>query len=168
MSENAVLISIVAVAISFLGVLWQYFGGILSVKKDINLLETVNLEAHSKIEREMREVIMLQGLQIAKMETKMELFWGAVGTSVKSLIKQPIHFEKDELMDKLIDHPELITPDEIYRLKEILNDELIELQNTKNNSSIAYSLALAYADQVLLDKVGYVEPTPAKGLVCNA
>ena len=118
---NTELISSAAVAISLLGVIWQYFGGILAIRKDMALATTSNLEAHAKIEREMRDLITAQGLQLAKAETKMELFWNAIGASVKSLIKQPIHFEKDELMDKLMDRPDLITKPELNRLKVILN-----------------------------------------------
>jgi hypothetical protein len=148
---NTELISTAAVAISLLGVIWQYFGGILAIRKDMALAATTNLEAHAKMEREMRDMITAHGLQLAKAETKMELFWNAVGASVKSLIKQPIHFEKDELMDKLMDRPDLISKPELNRLKVILNDELVELQHAKNNSSLAYSLAIAYIDQILFD-----------------
>jgi len=149
---NTEMFSGAAIAISLLSVIWQYFGGILAIRKDMSAAATTNLEAHSKIDREMRELINAQGLQLAKAETKMELFWNAVGASVKSLIKQPIHFEKDELMDKLMDRPDLITKPELYRLKTILNEELIDLQQSKNNTSLAYALALAYIDQILYDK----------------
>lgn len=155
---NTELISSAAVAISLLGVIWQYFGGILAIRKDMALATTSNLEAHAKIEREMRDLITAQGLQLAKAETKMELFWNAIGASVKSLIKQPIHFEKDELMDKLMDRPDLITKPELNRLKVILNEELVELQRAKNNSSLAYSLALAYIDQILYDMNCIIPP----------
>lgn len=148
---NTELISIAAVVISLLGVIWQYFGGILAIRRDMASSATTNLEAHAKMEREMRDMITSQALQLAKAETKMELFWNAVGGSVKSLIKQPIHLEKDQLMDKLMDCPDTISKPELNRLKDILNEELVELQHAKNNSSLAYSLAIAYIDQILFD-----------------
>ena len=157
-----------ALSISILGVAWQYFGGILSIRKDMSTAAEKNTEAHTKIDRELRDVLKehsdrisdmlnVQALKINSAETKMELFWNAVGASVKSLIKQPIHFEKDQLMDKLMEHPKPeISKSELYRLKDILNDELVGLQEVKDNKSLAYALALAYIEQILYD-MNYVE-----------
>ena len=86
----------------------------------------------------------------------MELFWDAVGASVSKLIKQPIHFRKDELMDKLM--PENLSQlpensiDELLELKIILKDELITLQELKDPKSLAYALAIAFINQTLYDK----------------
>ena len=82
----------------------------------------------------------------------MELFWNAVGGVMSSLIKQPIHFRKDELMDKLVgDKLPGSSTDELLELRIILEDELVTLREIKDPKSLAYALALAYIDQILYD-----------------
>jgi CheY-like chemotaxis protein len=146
------VISIASISIAVLSVVWQYFGGILSLRKEMEKDCLGNLEAHAKLDRELRELILNQALKINSAETKMELFWNAIGSSIKDLIKQPIHIEKDTLMDKLMDNPKTITNQEIYRLKAILIPELTELKLSKNPSCIAYAFTLAYIEQLLFDR----------------
>lgn len=130
--------TIVAAAGAFATAVWTYFGVILSMRKEF---DSTIAEINNRLVR---------------METKMELFWNAVVASVSSLIKQPIHFRKDELMDKLI--PENLphlpenTVEELLELKHILKDELVTLRELKDPKSLAYGLAIAYIDQILYDK----------------
>lgn len=148
--------TITTAVIALIGVIWQYFVVISSLRKEVTDLAT-NLRAEAVTSTKgVTDLLVDQGTRLAKMETKMELFWIAVGTSVSKLIKQPIHFRKDELMNKLI--PENLSHlpesniDELIELKTILKEELITLQEVKDPKSLAYALALAYIDQVLLDK----------------
>lgn len=156
MTDTATIISIGAVSISALGMIWTYFGGILSIRKELyESIEKVKTE-YGNTNKSLTDVLMQQSSKITRLETKMDLFWNAIGGSVSSLIKQPIHFKKDALMDKLIPAnisrlPET-TVEELYELKAILNDDLITLREIKDPKCIAYSLAIAYIDQILYDK----------------
>lgn len=156
MVETSTIIAIVAVSISAVGMLWTYFGGILSIKKELSeAVEKIRTE-HTNSNKSFSNIILEQSNRITKIETKMELFWNAVGGVMSSLIKQPIHFKKDQLMDKLIPenlpHLPETTIEELFELKTILNDELVTLRETKDNKSLAYALAIAYIDQILYDK----------------
>jgi hypothetical protein len=75
---------------------------------------------------------------------------------MSNIIKQPIHYRKDELMDKLAPGHEKelqkATVEELMELKIILKEELITLQELKEPKGLAYALAIAYIDQVLYDK----------------
>jgi len=148
--------TVVAAAIALLGMIWQYFIVISGVKKDITDLATA-LRAEAVVSnKSLVDILTDQGNRLTRMETKMELFWNAVGQSMLSLIKQPIHFRKDELMDKLVPEKLPFLPEntvkELLELKHILKDELVTLREIKDPKSLAYSLALAYIDQILYDK----------------
>ena len=138
MKDLSIALSIIAIAVTFLGVLWQYFGGFLAMRKEL-----------AGSEKELRELIAAQNNRLVAAETKMELFWNAVGGVVSSLIKQPIHFEKDALMDKLMEGH--ISKSELHALKHILQEEVADLRETKQTQSLAYALALAYIEQKLFD-----------------
>jgi hypothetical protein len=149
MTDITPVLPIIAIVIALLGIVWQYFGGILTLRKEMGDSEVKNVEQHSRLDHDIRELIASQNNRIVAAETKMELFWNAAGSVVSSLIKQPIHFEKDELMDKLMGGP--INKDELCRLKHILHTEVKELKETKQTQSLAYALALAYIEQKLFD-----------------
>jgi hypothetical protein len=159
--------TLLAATLALIGMVCQYFVVISSLRKDNTDLATnlrkditdlaTNLRAESvNTTKGISEILEVQGTRLTRMETKMELFWNAIGTSMANLIKQPTHFRKDELMDKLIPknlpHLPESNIDELVELKLILKDELITLQEIKDPKSIAYSLAIAYIDQILYDK----------------
>lgn len=153
--EISSIIAIIAVLLSALGIAWTYFGGILAIRKEIvEIADKVRIQA-ARDNKQLSNIIVDQGNRLTKMETKMELFWNAVGGAMSSLIKQPIHFRKDELMDKLVGEklPESTT-EELVELREILQDELIALREIKDPKSLAYALAIAYIEQLLYDR-GY-------------
>jgi hypothetical protein len=135
---------------------WQYFGVILGLKKDLTDTAAKLREEMVDNNKEVMNSLAIQGNKITRIETQTELFWNAVGTSVSNLIKQPIHFRKDELMDKLIpaNMPSLpeSTVEELVELRFILEDELVTLQEVKDPKCLAYSLAIAYINQILYDK----------------
>jgi hypothetical protein len=148
--------TIIAVVIALVASIWQYFVVITSLKKDVTDLATnLRVEAVAS-NKTVMDLLTDQGNRLTRMETKMELFWNAVGTSMSKLIKQPTHFRKDELMDRLVaenrSHLPESTIDELVELKLILKNELVELQEAKDPKSLAYSLAIAYIDQILYDK----------------
>lgn len=147
---------IVAIIGTTLGFLWQYFGVILNLKREFSRsLDKVRTEAKDA-EKRLIDMLIEQGNRITKQETKMELFWSAISGAVSSLIKQPVHFRKDELMDRLVSEKlsvlEENAVEDLLELKTILNDELVTLRETKDPKSLAYALALAYIDQILFDK----------------
>ena len=93
--------------------------------------------------------------RVTKQEMKMDLFWGAVQETVKDMIKQPIHFRKDELLDKF---PNLSYED-ICELRETLHTEKVELLSNikklepdKKSYLLAVVLMLARVDGVLVDR----------------
>jgi DNA replication initiation complex subunit (GINS family) len=143
--DQASVIAGVAVLISGLGMIWTYFFGISSVRKDL----TADMD-------EIRKEQVIQGKSITRLETQTELFWTNVGGVMAKIIKQPIHYRKDDLMDKLVagreDQLKGVTTQELVELKMILKEELFTLQETKEPKSLAYALAIAYIDQLLYDK----------------
>lgn len=126
-------IAVVALLVSVAGLLWQHFGVVLKLKGEISCI---------------REDL---GSRISKVETKVELFWGALGEVVKSMVQQPIHFRKDELMDKL-DDPEKISTGELVELKGMLTCELRDLTERKDLKAIFYGLALYKVGLILVDR----------------
>jgi hypothetical protein len=153
LNQYGVYIGVLALIISILGLAWQYFGWILSIRKDMGKMA---VDCRTEIGAEFKEIdTKLLGYEsrLARVEVKMELFWNAVGDVIKNMIKQPTHFRKDELMDKLLDKRETdISNTELSELKSILHSELPELKIRKSEKSLAYALALAYIDQILYDR----------------
>lgn len=100
--------------------------------------------------------------RLARVETQAELFWGAAGNAISALIKQPIHFRKDLLMDKMVE--DKLNVAELQELKCILLDEINPLLATKDSKALAYALALARIDVLLYRKGYYQEPAGRFGL----
>ena len=146
-------IGLLALIVSIFGLTWQYFGWILGVRKDMGILALNWKTECGTLVKEVNDKLGLQDGRLAKLEVKMELFWNAVGDVIKNMIKQPTHFRKDELMDKLLDKRDTnISNAELVELKSILHSELPELKIQKSGQSLAYALALAYIDQILYDR----------------
>jgi hypothetical protein len=143
--DTSIIIATAALVLTALGMIWTYFYGISSVRKDL----TADME-------EIKKEQIVQGKSIARLETKTELFWTNVGGVMTKIIKQPIHYRKDELMDKLVsgheDQLKRATVEELVELKMILKEELLSLQEIKEPKALAYALATAYIDQLLYDK----------------
>jgi len=159
--------TIVTAVVALVASIWQYFVVISGVRKDITDLATgvrkdiTDLATNLRVEavtanKSVMETLAIQGSKITRIETQTELFWNAVSTSISNLIKQPIHFKKDQLMDKLIPvnmpHLPESTIEELVELRLILKDELVMLQEVKDPKALAYALAIAYIDQTLYDK----------------
>lgn len=142
MQELLPYLGFVSLIVSLIGIIWQYFGWIIGIRKDMG---TMALDWKTEYGA--------QESRLSRVEVKMELFWNAVGDVVKNLIKQPTHLRKDVLMDKLLDKRDSnISNMELVELKTILNSELPELKKQKSSQSLAYALALAYIDQILYDR----------------
>ena len=126
------MISATAISISVLGLVFQYFAWILSIRKDM-----------AKISE-----------RLARQESKVELFWTAASSAISNMIKQPIHHRKDELMDKLTEDMQkkrVIGQEEMEELRKTLLTEMQELERQKDPKSLAYALALAYISQRMLE-----------------
>jgi hypothetical protein len=146
-------LGVIALIVSVLGLAWQYFGWVLSIRKDMGDMSLSFKTEIGTFRQEINDKLSAQDSRLSRVEVKMELFWNAVGDAVKNLIKQPTHLRKDELMDKLMDKRETdISIGELMELKTILHCELPELKAQKSEKSIAYALALAYIDQILYDR----------------
>jgi len=143
--DTPTTISIATLILTSAGMIWTYFYGISKVKKELSL--EIN---------KLWELSTEQGNRLVRLETKAELFWNTVGSVMSNIIKQPIHYRKDELMDKLVPGHERelqkASVEELMELKIILKDELVSLQELKEPKSLAYALTIAYIDQVLYDK----------------
>lgn len=87
-------LSITAIVLTIVGLLFQHFGVLANMKERISTLET-----------------------------KMELFWGTVEKNVGALLKTyPTNIGKDVLIDKMIDG--VLTEEEARLLKTILIGEM--------------------------------------------
>jgi hypothetical protein len=150
--------TIIAIIIALLGIMCQYFISMMAIQQKMAVASLDNEKAHSKLKEEVCALITAEGLKIKRAETQMELFWNAVGGAVSDLIKQPIHFRKDELMDKLfpvngrISEVSIMPTEELFELKTILQSEISDLKKNKDSKSLAHALALAYIDQTLLHR----------------
>jgi hypothetical protein len=143
--DTPIMISIATLVLTSAGMIWTYFYGISKVKKELS----VDINELWKLSTE-------QGTRLTRLETKADIFWANISSSVSQMIKQPIHYRKDELMDKLVPGHEkqlkVATVEELLELKVILKEELTSLQEMKEPKSLAYALAIAYIDQILYDK----------------
>ena len=117
------IIAIAAMIISLSGFLWTVFGAFGDLKG-----------------------------RVISLETKMELFWGSVQKSMGALIKQPIHFRKDELIDRFGDKNTNLSVAELCELRDILKDEMKDLEKCKNEKVLAYALYLARVEQELWER----------------
>lgn len=135
----SVVVPIVTAAAAILGLIWTYFGAILGLKDRIAEIIKSFGETNAKYEA-----------RFVALETKMELFWGAVGKVVIDMVKQPIHFEKDALLDRL--KTNVINGEELIKLKIIVEEEVVELRERKDPKALAYVLVLALIDQKLFEK----------------
>ena len=162
MKDYASYLGAIALLVSILTLVYHYFGWVLSSRKEMSDLEikfgdrisaeikTCPLKLEIKSASDKLEEI---SERLVRVETKMELFWNQVGGAVKAMIKQPIHFKKDELMDKLLEERKpKIRIEELYELKSLLKEELPALIEVKSEKCLAYALALAYIDQILYDR----------------
>ena len=127
-------LSIAAIVISILGLAFAYFKWISGIRKEISDL-----------------ALSLEG-RLTRVETKTELFWNSVGPALLNLLKQPIHFRKDELLEKLFEKKEVLSNEELIELRTMLKCELPEMLEKKEDKSLAYTLAMAFIDQVLYDR----------------
>lgn len=82
----------------------------------------------------------------------MDLFWSHVQKGMGMLIKQPIHFRKDELIDKFNADNKGPTLEELCELRDILYDEMKELEKCKNDRMIAYTLYVAGVEQEIIKR----------------
>jgi hypothetical protein len=84
--------------------------------------------------------------RLAALETKMEIFWKAVGNHVSEMLKSyPTNIEKDILLEKLATKE--ITLEEAYKLKTIVKGEMQKAENER----LAYILLLAGIDVVIYE-----------------
>jgi hypothetical protein len=84
--------------------------------------------------------------RIAALETKMEIFWKAVGANVAQMLKSyPTNLRKDILLEKL--STKEITLDESYELRTILKGEM----QLAEKERIGYVLLIAGIDVVIYD-----------------
>lgn len=146
-------ISIIIAGCAVLGLLLTYFGVIADLKEKIGKVSgfdfTDMLQRITKVEEGIKGVNFVQmSLDLAAMKVKTDLFWGAVEHVVRDLIKQPIHFRKDDLVDRF---PNL-TEEEMCELRDIITAEMKDLIKDKKDKVLAYALMKARIDQVLWDR----------------
>lgn len=90
--------------------------------------------------------------RLVAVETKTALFWKVVEDGVIDMIKQPIHFEKDGLLDRFKVNSKSLSGEELIKLKVILESEKKELLMVKDPKVMYYVIMLARIDQVLYDR----------------
>jgi len=165
--KTEIIISLISIGIALATFLALYFGFIGRILEKIGDLQLVvgkvaNLdfaglltrvvglcERVAKIEERMGSVnFMEMSKDLVTAKVKTDLFWGAVESMVRDIIKQPIHFRKDELIDKFPD----LSEEEICELKNILEGEIKELRLHKDIKVLAYGLMMARINIVLHER----------------
>jgi hypothetical protein len=180
------IISGLALLLAILSAVWQRFGVIIDIKKDQSTLafnfqkelgecktkcsntlatlkDSVLGQLGTQVDSLYGQFDKLSGQLVVidnrttKQEMKMDLFWGAVQETVKDMIKQPIHFRKDDLLDRF---PNLEYK-EMYELKTSLQIEKKEMSSNiksltpaKKTYLLALVLMLAGIDSRLIDMDG--------------
>ncbi len=86
--------------------------------------------------------------RLTRLETKMELWWNTVADQVKGILQQPVHFRKDDLLDRF----PCISDEELLELKNIIMIELMELKKTKDPKSVAYAIWKARVELECLER----------------
>ena len=144
------ILSLISLSIVVFGLMYNYWGVILKLKDKIAETAKGYTDAVARIEKDFTDQSKLYEARFVALETKMELFWGAVGKVVIDMVKQPIHIEKDGLLDRLKSND--INGEELQKLKFMIEDEVIELKERKDSKAIAYVLILAMIDQKIWEK----------------
>lgn len=146
MDLNTVLsnLPLLGFILSLLSLIYVYFGPIIDLK-----------EKMGKVTKQLEQVDLISlCIDVATLKTKIELFWDAMGAVAKDIIKQPIHFRKDDLIDRF---PNL-TRDELCELKDILKDEMRVLTQVKDAKLMAYAWQLANVNYELQNKKETCDP----------
>lgn len=126
--------NIISIATSILGFLYLLFGVILEIKT-----------------------------RLTKLETQMEPLWGSGGLMMKAmgaLIKQPIHYRKDDLIDRFLSDPKCLSLDEVQELRCILEEEAPELEKAKNPRIIAYAYYRGLMDREIRERLNPPKISP--------
>jgi hypothetical protein len=88
--------------------------------------------------------------RLTRLETKTELWWNTVADQVKGVLQQPIHFRKDDLLDRF----PCISNQELVELKDIIISEITELKKTKDPKVASYAIWKARVELECLDRSG--------------
>ncbi len=149
------IISIIAVLVSLISLLLTYFKWVADIKEKLGTLLPLVTEFKDMVKRLNGMELAVTKIEtsigshnIADMAAKLDIFWVTMEPSLKEIIKQPIHFRKDELIDKFPD----LNNDELCELRNILMDEMIDLKVRKDPKVLAYALMTARVDSVLYDR----------------
>ena len=125
----ATLVSVIAVAIAFLS-FWM----------NRSKLQKDDLD---KIKDDLSIFKLEVTRDIACLKTK----WEFIEREMAVLVKQPIHEQKDKLIDKYIGKN--ASPEDLVALKSILKTELSDYLTTKDSKAIAVALLLAGIEERL-------------------
>jgi hypothetical protein len=165
------IVAILSFLVALGGFLFTYFGYILRQQKAMSdqKFELITIftnktddlkkefyDEHNKITTELKDKFTgFENQVIARLvavETKTALFWKVVEDGVIDMIKQPIHVEKDTLLEAFKADNKNISGDNLAKLKFMLEDELAELKIKKDPKVMYYVIMLARIEQVMYDK----------------
>ena len=114
--DTNVGISLAAIIIAVLGLSWQYFQVIGGIKE-----------------------------RMARLETKMEVFWKVIEKNVAAILKAPTHVDFDALLDKMVAGS--LTLEEAYKLQDALNSN----PHSDKTKMLASALMLGRVSQIIID-----------------
>lgn len=101
------VLSIIAISTTLISMLWTHFKVLLGIER-----------------------------RLVSIETKTDLWWDVMADQARKIIKQPIHFRKDDLLDRF---PKL-NDDELLELKDIIDTEKHDLEPSKDPKLISYAI----------------------------
>jgi hypothetical protein len=152
----SVVLSISALFLTLVSLVFTYFGWIVDIKEKLaGLISTMSNSDFKDIVKRLCNIEVavarietsIGGHSISDMAAKLDLFWTAMEPAVKTIIHDPTHYKKDDLIDRF---PSL-NDDELYELRNILTDEMVELKLNKSEKIFAYAFMVARVDSVLYD-----------------
>lgn len=104
-------------------------------------LAEVEARLTARIDKQEREVTE----RLVKLETKMEVFWGAIEENVPKMLHSPHTPLIDGLLDKVRDRT--ITRDEAVTLKELLEKDFNS--NPQQEHALGYVLLIARLKEII-------------------
>lgn len=138
-----VILSMVAIFLTVLGFIAQYFGWIIKLRKEIADAGKEITDRLAKFENEM-------GQRMVRVETSQSFFQKYVDDIIPSVLHHPNTIEKDRLLEKFKQLDEA----GLERLKCILLDEIPDLTEKKDPNIVSYVFLLARIDQKLGESRG--------------
>jgi len=146
--DVGLLLSAIAVSTSFIGLVLAYVKYIRAQEKRITRLEDRSKDFDA-VAKKLDALIIAEedkSERIKALETKMELWWTAMQSTVVKMLKHPTQKRRDLLLDKL--EAKTVTLDEMAELRSLLQ---CDASGKKKEDALVAAMAIARIDMLIYD-----------------